>query len=115
MAMLSLVKCASARLVAATLAVAVSGCFKVVRQPKEPEMLKERIAYYKWLYEAGLLNTDPALKADAARALFGLRAEAHEHQSQVETEEVTPLLERLLEDLEKPAPKKAPPEGPARP
>jgi Cyclophilin-like family len=101
----------SSLLATTVLGAMVSGCtVNLVRNPREPEVLKERIAYFKWLHEQGLLKDDPALMKDLERALMGV---GREHQTRNEAEEnLEPLLRRLLEELEKARQEKgAPPKG----
>jgi hypothetical protein len=99
------------------LAGAVSGCtINVIRNPKEPEILKQQISYYKWLYEKGVLKDDPALMRDAARVLMGLKIEKAEKgggQVGPETEETfKEIFRRLLEDLDEILRERRRPPGP---
>lgn len=94
------------RLVAAVLLVGVaSGCsINLIRHPKEPEVLKEKIAYFKWLQERDAFKQDPELMREAVRSLLGLKAEGRGASDQISREDeeelLLPALRKLLEDLD---------------
>jgi hypothetical protein len=53
------------------LALAVPGCtINLVKKPATPEVVKEKIGYFKWLYDKGILQSDPELLKRAALKLL---------------------------------------------
>lgn len=98
-----------------------TGCsFKFIREPKEPKVLHERIAYYKWLQSSGAFQRDPALAREGARALLGLepegRAASRPSSMSAALDDVLnsflrQLAMELLDRLLREAPSAAPPGG----
>ena len=78
------------------LLLAVSGCtINLVRKPAGPELVKEQIAYFKWLYEKGFGRSDPELMRRAAFKLLEIsQKEPAEPASQPD------VLEKALHHLE---------------
>jgi hypothetical protein len=52
-------------------ALTVPACtINLVKKPGAPEVAKEKIAYFKWLYEKGVFQSDPELLKRAALKLL---------------------------------------------
>ena len=78
------------------LAILASGCtINFVKKPAEPEIVKQQVEYFKWLYEKGFYRSDPEIMRSAASKLLGVGAREREQQpAQID------LLERVLRRLE---------------
>jgi hypothetical protein len=77
-------------------ALAIPGCtFNFVKPSGETERLKQRIDYFKWLYQKGFYRSDPEMMKKAATRL--LEPDIRERE---ELPSRTEALERLVRRLE---------------
>jgi hypothetical protein len=78
------------------LAMLIPGCtVNFVRKPAKPELVRQQIEYFKWLYEKGFYRSDPEMMRKAASKLLDVSPrDGDEEPSQTEA------LERVLHQLE---------------
>jgi hypothetical protein len=96
-------------------ALALSGCtINFVRNPKEPQVLHERIEYFKWLYEKGFYRFEPELMKRAATRMFDERGASEDREREVSArvEQLLFRLEQAVEQELKQGQKPAPSEPP---
>jgi hypothetical protein len=78
------------------IAILTPGCtIHFVKNPAQPELVKQRIEYFKWLYEKGFYRSEPELMKRAASKL--LEVAVHDGE---EAPSWVDALERLLHRLE---------------
>jgi hypothetical protein len=78
--------------------VVLPGCtINLVRKSGETESLKQRIEYFKWLYQKGFYGSDPAMMKSAASKILDVR-EREEQPSQLSQIDALERLVRRLED-----------------
>jgi hypothetical protein len=81
--------------------VLLSGCsINFVKKSSEPERLKQRVEYFKWLYQKGFYNSDPEMMKMAASKLLEVDVREREEVTP-QTEVLERLLKRLEEDIER--------------
>jgi len=84
------------RALALLVVVMLSGCtVTFTRKLAETETLKQRIAYFQWLYHEGFYRSDPQMMKQAATKLLAIEA-----QNCGESSSQTEALERLAQRLE---------------
>jgi hypothetical protein len=75
------------------------GCnVNFVRKSAEPESLKQRIEYFKWLHEKGFSRSDPEMMKRAAAKLLEVR---EREETPAQSEALERLLRRLDEELDR--------------
>jgi hypothetical protein len=78
----------------------LAGCtVNFVRKSAETESLKQRVEYFKWLYQKGFYGSDPEMMKRAAAKLLEVGSREREEPFPAETMER--LVRRLEEELDR--------------
>src|SRR5262245_9079288 len=77
------------------------GCtVNLVRKSAATEALKQRIDYFKWLYEKGFYHSDPEMMKRAASKLLEVSGRSEEEPSS-HTEALEHLMRRLEDEIDR--------------
>jgi hypothetical protein len=80
----------------------LAGCtINFVKRSTEPELLKERVEYFKWLYQQGFYRADPDMMKRAASKLLEVGPRDGEAAPSATEVALEHLVRRLEEELDR--------------
>jgi hypothetical protein len=83
------------------IAILIPGCtINFVKKSADPEVMQQKVQYFKWLYVNGFYRSDPEMMRVAASKLLDVKTQRQEdEQAKVDALEV--LLKRIEGEIER--------------